>query len=780
MPIGMTPEDSAAESRSSVVRQVLLAGLLVVAGTLAPLAWAWIKGLTLVQRDTAGVYAPLRWLAGQAVRTGHLPLWNPFCATGMPYLGETIHGVLHPVSIATAFLFPGDGIDPLLGGYVLAGGLGAWVFARVSGASPGACILAAFAYGLSGYPLSMTGNLVYLAGAGTVPWVLAGLRAAGSTPTAWSFSLGACAVASGVFSGDIQMVVVATAAGLILAAEGGGLRGLGTALVAAIVGILIAGIQLVPSWDYLQLTNRTLALADFDVNQWDFAPWRLPELVSPGFFWRPEEGSQSASVFMALGDPTWFNVPFSESVFVGIATLLLAFAGSRSSRTSRVLLLSAVVIFWLAMGRYLGARTVQNIVPIVKGFRYGEKYLSVFLACMAVLAALGADRLTKETRLARRYALIALVVAALFLAGWILLLAFPGVAERGGGAGRHLIQGLPHAFGACLAFAACCMVAVRGRAAHSLAGMVAVVWVSCCAASAYALRPGHPEARVAAAPPALTAPAPGPRIFNVSNPLPRTPRAGWDGIDELDFGVLSTLGANTNARYRIDNFSVDTGLFPIRWFRLTESLKLDIPVAVRRYGVTHLVFPHSETAGGKAETDRITARGTHLLTDPRNDMEFWDIPHRPWASFPGRVVSVPDLDEALRYVRFMLETGGMETAVESDAPLPAAPGSIVSIARAQERLEIVADATADATLVVNDAFWPGWRATIDGKEVPVFAADALVRAVSWPVGRHTLVMVYEPSDVKRGKWLSIVGVGALCAVCFLLKRRRFPAHDDPC
>ena len=755
--------------KSSAVRKALLTGILVSAGILAPLVWVWIKGLTLVQRDSAGLYAPLRWLAGQALRDGKLPLWNPYCATGMPFLGETIHGVLHPVSIAAAFLFPGDSLDPLLGGYVLAGGLGAGVFARVLGASPTASILASAAYGLSGYPLSMTGNLVFLAGAGTVPWILAALRAVGKSPRALTFALGACAVASGAFSGDIQMLLVASVAGLVLAAEGGGKKGFMIALGASAVGILLAGIQLAPSWIFLHLTNRMLPLLDYDVNQWDLAPWRLLELFSPGFFWRPEEGWQSAPVFMALGNPTWFSVPFSESVFVGSATILLALVGIRNSRTGRVLAICAVIILWLAMGRYLGARTMQNILPIAKGFRYGEKYLPVFLACTAMLAALGVDRLGREAVLARRSAIASLAVALIFFAGWVLLLLSPGASLTMAAARAHLIQGLPHAFLACLAIAACCQAAACGRVSLSQAGMLATVWISCCAASSYALRPGRPEARISALPPTISAPAPCPRIFNISNPLPRTARTGWDSIDELDFGVLSTLAANTNARHRIDNFSVDTGLFPIRWFRLTEILGPDISVAARRYGVTHIVFPHPQTDQGKAEAARIVRNGTLQSTDSRNGMEIWGIPHRPWASFPDRVTSVSHFEEALRQVRQATEAGSSEAVVESETTLPVANGSVLSFSRDLERLELFAEAPAEATLVVNDAFWPGWRATVDGKEIPLLAADALVRAVIWPAGRHTLVMVYQPPEVQIGKLLSLAGVFALFGGCLLLR-----------
>ncbi|MCM0080602.1 YfhO family protein [Geomonas sp. Red32] len=742
------------------------AALVAALGTLTPLVWVWARGMTLVQRDSAGVYAPLRRLAGEALRSGSLPLWNPYCATGMPFLGETIHGVLHPVSVAAAFLFPGDGLDPLMGGYALCAGLGAGLLAAVFGASRSSSVLAGFAYGLAGYPLSMTGNLVFLAGAATVPWVLAAFRLCGTRPGAGSFALAAFAVASAAFSGDIQMLAVATAAGLALAAEGGGRRGLAVACGGAVVGALLAGVQLAPSWSFLQLTNRALPLPDYDVRQWDLAPWRLVELVSPGFFWWPQDGPQTAPVYMSLGNPTWFNVPFAESVFVGAGTLLLAVSGIRSSRSGRVAALLAAVALWLAMGRYLGARAIQDLVPVFKGFRYGEKYLPVVLAFLALLAALGADRVAGDRKVARRYALAGAVTASVALAAWLAAKALPGRLDPA--VASHLAHGAPHALLAGVAVAACSLAAMRGRSAACRIGLAATVWVACCAASGYALRPGRPEARVNAAPPAIEAPSPGLRVFNAGGVPQHAPRQGWDAIDELDYGVLTSMAANANARYRIDNLSVDTGLFPIRWFRLNDALGPELALAAPRFAVTHLVLPR-----GGADQNLLrpmTATGTLQQTDPRNGMEIWSILHRPWAGFAKAVIPVADDEQARAALVDETRRGGREAIVETGAILPVAPGAVLSLSRRAERIEVAGEAAAGATMVINDAFWPGWRAAIDGREVPILAADALVRAVVWPAGKHTLVMEYRPDELRVGKLLSLAGGVLLVAGIFLLGR----------
>jgi hypothetical protein len=86
----------------------------------------------LAYRDTAILYAPIRTLVSRSLREGHLPLWNPYEATGKPLFAEGLHGVLHPLSLLAALLDPG-GVDLLIALYLVAAALGAFVLARELG-----------------------------------------------------------------------------------------------------------------------------------------------------------------------------------------------------------------------------------------------------------------------------------------------------------------------------------------------------------------------------------------------------------------------------------------------------------------------------------------------------------------------------------------------------------------------------------------------------------------------------------------------------------------------
>ncbi|MCE7960687.1 MAG: hypothetical protein DYH06_22535, partial [Acidobacteria bacterium ACB2] len=57
---------------------------------------------------------------------------------------------------------------------------------------------------------------------------------------------------------------------------------------------------------------------------------------------------------------------------------------------------------------------------------------------------------------------------------------------------------------------------------------------------------------------------------------------------------------------------------------------------------------------------------------------------------------------------------------------------------------LAADVEGAAFLLVADAFGPGWRALVDGREAPLLPANLAFRAVPVPGGRHRVEIVYRP------------------------------------
>jgi hypothetical protein len=72
-----------------------------------------------------------------------------------------------------------------------------------------------------------------------------------------------------------------------------------------------------------------------------------------------------------------------------------------------------------------------------------------------------------------------------------------------------------------------------------------------------------------------------------------------------------------------------------------------------------------------------------------------------------------------------------------------------------EHIVIDEDAQQDGYLVLTDAYYPGWTATIDGQPTDIERADVMFRAVRVPAGQHRVEMRYEPSLFRIGMWITI-------------------------
>jgi hypothetical protein len=62
-----------------------------------------------------------------------------------------------------------------------------------------------------------------------------------------------------------------------------------------------------------------------------------------------------------------------------------------------------------------------------------------------------------------------------------------------------------------------------------------------------------------------------------------------------------------------------------------------------------------------------------------------------------------------------------------------------------KRVEISLDAMpTDGYLVLSDAWYPGWKATVNGQPAPVYRANVMFRAVPIPAGKSAIVFYFEP------------------------------------
>jgi hypothetical protein len=111
-----------------------------------------------------------------------------------------------------------------------------------------------------------------------------------------------------------------------------------------------------------------------------------------------------------------------------------------------------------------------------------------------------------------------------------------------------------------------------------------------------------------------------------------------------------------------------------------------------------------------------------------------------------------------------------DVAGSASAVAPAPAGEVEIVTDVPGETVLRATAARSALLVLNDAFAPGWSATLDGAPVPILRTNAVVRGVWIGAGTHELRFRFRTPGLRLG-WAIALG-GALALGGWALAGRR--------
>ncbi|HEC83558.1 MAG TPA: hypothetical protein ENI46_03605, partial [Firmicutes bacterium] len=86
------------------------------------------------------------------------------------------------------------------------------------------------------------------------------------------------------------------------------------------------------------------------------------------------------------------------------------------------------------------------------------------------------------------------------------------------------------------------------------------------------------------------------------------------------------------------------------------------------------------------------------------------------------------------------------------------PGSCDLIDYRPEYIEAQIGCPQAGYFIIQDVYYPGWKAYLDGRRVDIVETIGGMRAVRVEKGEHRLVMKYQPSTLKLGIGLAILGL----------------------
>ncbi|MFH1792384.1 MAG: YfhO family protein [Patescibacteria group bacterium] len=93
----------------------------------------------------------------------------------------------------------------------------------------------------------------------------------------------------------------------------------------------------------------------------------------------------------------------------------------------------------------------------------------------------------------------------------------------------------------------------------------------------------------------------------------------------------------------------------------------------------------------------------------------------------------------------------------------------------EQKSALFVETEKEGMLFVSDLHYPGWKAFVDGKEVKIYRADFAFRAIAIPEGKHNVEFVYKPSSFFQGLKLSALSLLAiiLLGLAYKFGRKRF-------
>jgi hypothetical protein len=756
----------------------LLLGLIFFAHVLIP-----PEGQVLAGHDMTGNYYIYWEVVREVLRSGHLPLWEPAIFGGFPLLAQPQSNTFYPPNWINLIVPVRVGVSLTTLFHVWLAAFGMFLFTRYMGSRWTPAVLAGIGFAFGGL---LAGRLyaghqpVYAVFIWT-PLMLLGLAWAVDRRSWATAVLAGMPIALSILAGHVPsflyvgLIWAAFAVYLLITRTGERLLVARAALIALVVGLALAAVQLAPFLQFSVASGR-VAEADYEfATDYSLPPAHLITLIVPEFF----------------GEPTrvgYWSVPTFEELtyYAGILAVLgLILALRRPDRLTWFYVVLIVIGLWLALGRYgilfeLAYRFLPPFRLVRAPGRAAFLYLFAASALLAHALTFWRDMPADERRRALRIywpAVIAVAGIALFAA-----LAATGAV-----------------------FMSIHPTDTSGRLWHQIGGYsLALVVVGVGGALLWAYLTNNGGRTADDRRPTMDDGRQRPAIirrrsfliafalillvvadtwwfaYKMARTASTTPDPVWtDGralVGEPTSRVLpwGVPLFSQNGAMQVDWWSVFgyDSLEPAAHIALASSVPDPRSTAYDVLGVSHVLAggPLDEFTEGDRPLSLVGQQGSAWVYERARTL--------PIVRMVYDAEVIPEAAAAIARIHDPAFDPATTAILDEEAPCDLDPtstgGQAEVIVHEPTRWVIRTRSETPALLVVAEDAYPGWAATVDGAPAAALTAYTSVRAVCIPAGEHTVEWAFTPRIVYWGAAISGLALLLLAAALITARRSALP------
>ncbi len=737
--------------------------------------------------DLVSLYYPGYTYAAAQIKAGTIPLWNPHLYTGMPFAADVQMGLFYPLNWPLFLLYNLDygRLEWLLILHYWLASAFTYLFLRDIGLRRLGALAGGVIFAFCGFMTAHLGHMPMVLVAAWLPLELLLLRRAlltgGRKGWAWSIAAG-LSMAMALLAGHVQIFAYGLmAAGLLwlyLFFEAGhtSLRTAWPMLLkgglALGVALGVSAVQLLPS---IELSNYSVrsAVSYEEASEFPAQPVTLLNLFLPRVY-----GSSPTTYAFGIWQTTE-NWGYSGVVAMALAAAGLGIRRARMVGFFALLLLLALLLMVGDLSIVGG--WVYKFLPGFSKLRDAGRALELFGFGLAGLAGFGLDALVAGLRTGERerrnilWWLVGLLSALVVVAVGILPTFYRDLLVN-----QFSQKRLPEAIndlGMLLiwlgALAGVVLAAYTRRMRPLVAGGAMLLLT--------ALDLFSPNARF--------------------NPTTQDILAGYKNFDTISFLSKSTQNDATNLPQRIDSDTDVREIWQPSTALLAGALREPLydtggvfnPLTLDRYNflwgdaMSHQDTPLYDLFGASFQVVSSTTATTSTLhagqpkwslVERQGMFDIWKNANalpRVFLVHEARIETDP---EDISIIIWRQDIDSRHTVILGDGepvssripgtaenqPEGRRAGETVRVTRyTPNAVDISVKAEAPGWVVLTDAWFPGWRATVDGQPAAVVPADYAFRAVKVEAGEHTISMQFRPDSWVWGRLLSLATLAASVA-----------------